>query len=94
MHGYKTIPYHGKSLLPIFEGKQREEPEYFISGLERHRMFRQGDWKIASVNEEDWDLFNIRKDPAETENLANELPEKVQELEQAYQIQWEALCAK
>jgi arylsulfatase A-like enzyme len=77
---------HGSSLLPIFEGKQREEPEFFLSGLNKFRMFRMGEWKIVRLNNEDnWELYNMIDDPAETNDLSGQYPEKVEELLTAYQ---------
>lgn len=84
MNGYPTIPLHGSSLLPIFKGAEREEPEYFISGLERFRMFRKGEYKIVKLNDGDWELYNMINDPSETENLAKSSPDKVNELSDYY----------
>ena len=85
INGFETLPLHGKSLLPIFKGKQREEPEFFISGLNKFRMFRMGDWKIVRVNnEEKWELYNMINDPSETKDLSEKYPDKVQELLTAY----------
>ncbi|MCK4923236.1 MAG: hypothetical protein KAS71_19450, partial [Bacteroidales bacterium] len=70
-------------------GQQREEPEFFISGLERSRMFRMGDWKIANVNKEEWHLFNVKDDPSETNDLSEEYPEKLKELAVKYEEVWE-----
>jgi len=84
--GKSTIPLHGKSLFPVFLGQEREIPPYFVSGFtERFRMFRQGDWKIVKVNDQQWELYNMKNDKTEVHNLADELPEKVQELELSYQ---------
>lgn len=83
-HGYSTIPLHGSSLLPIFEGKQREEPDYFISGVRNFRMFRSGDYKIVQLNGGTWELYNLNKDPTELVNLASTFPEKVKELDVKY----------
>lgn len=85
INGHATIPLHGQSLLPIFQGAQRTEPEYFISGLDKFRMFRSGTYKIVRLNGGDWELYNIREDPSETENLAASMPEKVAELAAQYQ---------
>jgi arylsulfatase len=85
IHGYATLPLHGQSLLPIFEGKQRKEPEFFMSGMDKFRMFRMGDWKIVRVNNEAiWELYNMIDDPSETNNLAQKYPKKVKELYDAY----------
>lgn len=87
INGFKTLPLHGKSLLPIFRGKEREEPEYFISGLDKYRMFRMGDWKIAQVNGlNTWELYNMKDDPSETVDLSAKYPEKVQEMLATYKV--------
>ncbi len=85
IHGYPTLPLHGKSLLPVFEGKEREEPEYFMSGLDRFRMFREGTYKIVRMNDGDWELYDIINDPTELKNLAGSRPEKVNELSGHYE---------
>ncbi|MFY0654073.1 MAG: arylsulfatase [Cyclobacteriaceae bacterium] len=82
--GNKTIPLHGKSLLPVFQGKDREEPDYFMSGLDKFRMFRNGDYKIVRLNGGPWELYNIQKDPTELNNLAEEQPDKLAELDALY----------
>jgi len=85
IQGHQTLPFDGKSLLPIFQGKQREEPAFFISGLNAFRMFRMGDWKIVRVNKEDnWELYNMVEDPSETNDLSDKYPEKVKELLKVY----------
>ncbi|PHN01023.1 sulfatase-like hydrolase/transferase [Flavilitoribacter nigricans] len=85
VNGHATIPLHGRSLLPIFKGEERTEPEYFISGMEKFRMFRSGTYKIVRVNGGDWELYNIREDPSETKNMAATMPDKVQELAGQYE---------
>ncbi len=85
INGVSTIPYHGKSLLPVFQGKHRAVPEYFISGMEKFRMFRKGDYKIVRVNNGPWELYNIIEDPTELENLAEQYPQRVKELSQSYE---------
>jgi arylsulfatase len=85
LNGKPTIPLHGKSLLPVFLGEKRDQPSYFVSGfMERFRMFRQGDWKIVKVNNEEWELYNMKEDRTEVKNLADELPDKVEALEKEY----------
>ncbi len=86
INGYATIPLHGSSLLPIFEGQQREEPDFFVSGFtERFRMFRSGDWKMVRVNEEPWELYDIKNDRTEMNDLSQQQSEKLTELEGKYQ---------
>ncbi len=84
VQGYKTLPLHGKSLLPIFKGEKRSEPEYFISGLDKFRMFRSGNYKIVRLNGGAWELYNMKKDPTELKDLAEIFPEKLSELSAMY----------
>lgn len=79
--GKSTLDLEGTSLMPIFEGKEREEPAFFISGhTEKFRMFRQGDWKIVRQNKEAWELYNLANDRTELDNLAESEPGKLEEL--------------
>ncbi len=88
VNGKPTHPLHGRSLLPVLLGQERESPSYFISGFtDRFRMFRQGDWKIVKVNDQEWELYNMVEDWTEINDLAGEFPVKVKELENAY-LQW------
>ena len=45
---------------------------------------RRGDWKILYLREpfgvDDWQLYNLAFDPAEVEDLAPSVPEKLSEL--------------
>ncbi len=84
IEGHATIPLHGNSLLPIFKGEERNEPEYFISGLDKFRMFRSGDYKIVRMNGGDWELYNIVDDPTELYDLSAKMPEVVNELSGFY----------
>jgi arylsulfatase len=84
INGHATLPLQGSSLLPIFKGEDRKEPDYFVSGLDKFRMFRKGDYKIVRLNGGDWELYNMKEDPTELNDLALTYPEKVQELADRY----------
>lgn len=84
INGYKSLPLVGSSLMPIFKGEQRPAPDYFISGLDKFRMFRSGDYKIVRLNNDDWELYNIKEDPTELKNLAATLPEKLEQIKLKY----------
>ena len=85
IENHQTLPLDGKSLMPIFSGEERQQPEYFMSGLNKHRMFRKGDYKINRMNGGPWELYNVKDDPTELVNLAGEQPEKLQELAGDYE---------
>ncbi|MEK6248128.1 MAG: sulfatase-like hydrolase/transferase, partial [Planctomycetales bacterium] len=42
---HKITPLEGKSLLPIFQGRQRKEHEALYWSVPRHQAIRMGDWK-------------------------------------------------
>ena len=86
IQGYPTIPLHGASLMPVFKGLQRDQPEYFISGLDKFRMLRLGDYKIVRLNGGEWELYNMANDPTELNNLSETHPEKLFELSERYQL--------
>ncbi len=85
MGSIKPQPLQGSSLMPILKGNEREEPEFYMSGwTKRFRMFRQMEWKIVKLNNEGWELYNLKNDPTEITDLASKYPGKVRELESAY----------
>lgn len=86
INNFATLNLHGKSLLPLFKGETRKEPDFFISGFKgRFRMFRKGDFKIVRLNDENWELYNIKNDPAEINNLAKKHPDIVSEISADYE---------
>ncbi len=93
--GKPSLPLYGNSLSPILKGEERPEPESFISGhTEKFRMYRRGDWKIVRLNNEAWELYNLKDDPTETNNMANQLPEKVVELSDAYKAETQEMKSR
>lgn len=82
--GFPSLALAGKSLLPIFKGDERTEPDYFISGLDKFRMYRSGDYKIVRLNGGSWELYNIIEDPTEMNNLATVVPEILKKLASEY----------
>lgn len=73
-------PIDGYDLVPFLTGdadhSPREEYFYFRGNLQAIRV---GDWKLRTM-EEAPELFNLRLDPSERFNRANEKPELVKQL--------------
>ena len=78
----------GISLVPVFRGDlQRERPPIFFHH-ERKKALRHGDWKITTIEEnEPWELYDLSIDRGETNNLADQNPEKLQELISLWEAQ-------
>jgi len=84
-NGEPAPPLHGRSLLPVFQGRQRREPDFYISGFTgRFRMYRQGRWKIVRVNAGPWELYDMETDRTELEDLAEKKPAELARLVGAY----------
>ena len=91
----KPQPLQGSSLIPILQGKERQEPEFYFSGwTDKFRMFRQKEWKIVKLNDEDWELYNMKNDPTEINDLAGENQDKVKELAGNYETKKRELKEK
>ena len=48
---------------------------------------RVDDWKLVGASGEPWELYDLKTDRAEQQNLAAALPQQVQELERVWQRQ-------
>ncbi len=62
---------------------------------EDNRAIRIGDWKLVRAAKQSgaWELYDLRTDRSESHNLAAAMPDKVRELEQAWNTQAEQ-CRK
>ena len=81
--------YDGRDIWPLITGAQRSpEPRRFFWNFrgDAHLGVREGDWKLI-VRQADggrhYELFNIAEDPYEETDRADELPDKVRQLEAA-----------
>lgn len=82
--GSTLAPVQGKSLRPVLAGSAeavRTETDWLGWELFGNRAIRQGDWKLLYLLQGaggpgDWQLFNLREDPAELHDLSEKHPEK------------------
>ena len=78
-NGEEIIPLEGKSLAPIFRGQQREGHDQLCWEWSGSRAIRQGDWKcVWDKGAKQWELYDLAADRTETNNLASDLPERVE----------------
>jgi len=87
INGHKVLPMQGRSVLELFNGEVAtpyagaNQVGYELFGL---KAYIDGDWKVLWMPEPlgkgDWELFNIKEDPAELRDLSTENPQKLKEL--------------
>jgi arylsulfatase A-like enzyme len=77
----------GRSLVLAFAKDETIARESIWWLHERHRAVRVDDWKLMGAAGEPWELYDLKTDRAEQQNLAAALPQKVQELERVWQRQ-------
>ena len=89
--GRPITPMSGKSLLPVFQGAEREPRRAIYWEHEGNRAVRQGKWKLVSQHPDAWELYDLEADRTEMSNLAGKHPGKVAELISMYE-KWAQRC--
>ena len=79
-------PPPGQSLLPALLADVTDVGHAELWWLhEKNRALRVGNWKIvASGKDAAWELYDLKKDRAESNDLASAMPEKVKELAEVW----------
>jgi arylsulfatase A len=86
----KKTTFDGRDPLPLLTQGAPSPHESLFFTFRNHAALREGDWKIVREKpSQPWQLFNLREDLAESHNLAEEQPERVEELARTFR-QWEA----
>jgi arylsulfatase A-like enzyme len=73
-------PLRGRSLLPIFQGQQREPHEALYFQFSNNRAVRKGNWKLVSARGGPWELYDMDADRTELNNLASSQPQLAAEM--------------
>jgi arylsulfatase A-like enzyme/lysophospholipase L1-like esterase len=84
--GNRLLPLEGQSLVPILRGKGAplDERTLYWKAFD-NRAVREERWKLVrDQNVGQWELYDIEADRTETRDLAQQHPERVQQLEVAW----------
>ena len=60
----------------------------------RNRAIRKGDWKLVSVADGNWELYNLKTDRTESNNLIDSKSDIAEELKSEYNIWAEKVGVK
>jgi arylsulfatase A-like enzyme len=82
--GRAVTPLQGKSLTPIFAGRQREPHEWLYFQFSNNRAIRKGDMKLASAKGGPWELYDLARDRSELNDLSKASPEQTKELRELW----------
>jgi arylsulfatase len=83
-------PMEGKSLVPLFDNKAMDDERLIFWEHRGNTAVRKGDWKLVKLtdgyieNPDEYQLFNLKEDRTESENVIEKHPEIADELRQAY----------
>ena len=82
-------PLPGRSLVPAFHRDGALPPGRVFFHHDQNRALRDGDWKLVAGRPatNQWQLFNLRRDRAESRDLAARHPDRVR----AMAAEWERL---
>ncbi len=80
-----TLP--GKSLVPLLKREAAIPRDAMYWQHEGNRALRVGDWKLVSESESAsrWELYDLKRDRIESNNLAASQPERVQQMSAVWQ---------
>jgi arylsulfatase len=91
--GREIVPLRGRSLVPMITGAAgavRGPEETLGWEMMNWRAVRMGEWKITRISSpfgsDDWQLFNLARDPGETDDLSDAFPDVFQKLLQQWDV--------
>ncbi len=95
---HELTPLPGRSLVPTFTGGKLGERRIGWEH-EGNRALRAGDWKLVATYQGPWELYNLKQDRSELNNLAAKQPTMLKELSAGWQawadkvgvVPWEKL---
>lgn len=83
----KLLTRKGSSFYPVLtnEAKERKAHEALFWAHARGSAVRKGDYKLVRIKGQSWELYNVKKDGTELNDLASSMPGRVADLEKLFQ---------
>ncbi len=95
----RSLPFDGKSLLPIMQGETAYWEERALV-TDSQRVTQPIKWKDSAVMLGKWrlvngkELFNIQHDPEQRIDVSAQHPELVEQMRQDYEVWWEKVSVQ
>jgi arylsulfatase len=89
--GRRITPLQGESFLPVLRGRPWTRTRPMFWEHEGNRAVRCENWKLVNRHPGAWELYDIREDRTEQNDLAGRYPDVVADLARAYDA-WAAEC--
>jgi arylsulfatase len=89
-HGNAITPLEGISLLPAFANQSLDREAIYFEH-EGNRAVRTDEWKLVAGHKEPWQLYNMKTDRTEENDLAKKHPELRDEMIAMYEA-WVDRC--
>lgn len=87
-----VAPMDGKSLLPLWQGKPRASHDSLCWATSGYRAVRVAGWKLVAAPKEEWQLYDLEQDRAETTDLAAQQQARVAAMAEIF-ARWQTTSA-
>lgn len=89
VNGRKRAPVPGRSLVPAFTKDRTVKHDYLWWFHDGHKAVRVGDHKAVKANGEDWEVFDLSVDRAESNDLSAKRPALAKKLIDTWETKME-----
>ncbi len=84
----------GSSFVSLLKGGKFKRTSSLYFQFMDNRAIRSNNWSLVEVDGSGWELYNVRKDPLEVNDLSGVMPKKVKKLTKNWLHWWTAVSNK
>jgi len=79
----------GHSLVPVLKARPTERPWPIYWQFNKAKAIRDRNWKLVKFGNRNWELYDLKADPSELNDLANKHPDRVGRMAAQWQAWWD-----